>query len=133
MPTPTKVRLDAMKHLKKKPSLKNSLDNIVKRLSSYNFKCPGNIERARQHRLLHSYYSFCIHIIIIIIIIIVIIIIKESAENLSVQNSQNAESRRNAFTKQKLISIKATKIEITAFQDEQVCYLSLGILTLVFA
>ena len=44
-----------MKHLKKETETKNSLDNIVKRLSSYNFKCPGNIERARQHRLLHSF------------------------------------------------------------------------------
>ena len=46
MPTPTKVRLNAIKHLKKETESNNSLDNIVKRLSSYNFKCPGNIERA---------------------------------------------------------------------------------------
>ena len=42
------------KTLEKENESKNLLDNIVNRLSSYNFKCPGNIERARQHRLLHS-------------------------------------------------------------------------------
>ena len=31
---------------------KKSLDNTVNRLSSHNLKCPGNIEHARQHRLL---------------------------------------------------------------------------------
>ena len=50
LPTPTKVRLDA--------NTKNSLDNIVKRLSSDNFKCSGNIELARQHRLLYSFQYF---------------------------------------------------------------------------
>ena len=35
-----------------------SLENTVYRLSSKNFKCPGNIKRDRQHRLLH-YFQWC--------------------------------------------------------------------------
>ena len=63
MPTPTKVRLDAMKH-----ESKTSLDNIVKRLSSYNFKCPGNMERTRQHRLLHSYYYLLLLLLLLLLL-----------------------------------------------------------------
>ena len=39
-----KINTRRNEHLKKENESKNSLDNIVNRLSSYNFKYPGNIK-----------------------------------------------------------------------------------------